>query len=173
MLLVYIYAPIKSQIVSTPFDSFCAITNPLYNKILAVSLLLLFCLIPPLLMIIFCSITFILLRQQRHRIMPVNQTRLRHRDNQLIKMLFIYVTSNIVCTLPFSVIYFIQIYHYYNASPWKDSMVEIFALLTNVAYATSFYVYTLGTPFYRDELVNLLRSIWQRFHRDNNANNNI
>jgi len=173
IFLVYGYVPIWSRIVSTPSNSFCAITNPSYNKILGFSLLLLFCLIPPTLMIIFCTITFILLRQQRHRIMPVNQARLRHRDNQLIKMLFLYVTSNIVCILPFSVTYFIQIYRYQNQSPLTNSMVQIFALFTNIAYATSFYVYTLGTPFYRDELVSLLKCIWQRFHRNNNTNNNM
>lgn len=63
------------------------------------------CLITPLLMFILCSITLILLRQQRRRRMPVNQTRLHQHDNQLLKLLSIYVISNIVCILPFSLAY--------------------------------------------------------------------
>jgi hypothetical protein len=94
--------------------------------------------------------------------MPVNQTRGRQRDNQLLKMLFIYVISNIICILPFSLTYFIQIYNVQNTSALVSILVQMFILLINVNYATSFYLYTLGTPFYRDELFNLVKIIWQR-----------
>jgi hypothetical protein len=169
IFIIYSYIPIWCQLNSTSSTPVCAIIDPIYSKLLAVSLLLLYCLIPPVLMIIFCSSTFILLRQQRHRIMPVNQTRLRHRDNQLLKMLVIYVTSNIISILPFTITYFLQIFSYNNLSPLTNSLVQLFTILLDLTYATSFYVYTLGTPFYRDELYNLLRSIWQRFHRNTNA----
>jgi hypothetical protein len=168
IILVFIgfpYLLVWSEIVSTPTGAFCAILDPKYSRLLVLSLLIFYSLIPPLLMIIFCSITVILLRQQRHRIMPVNQARLRHRDHQLIKMLFIYVTSNIICILPFSITFFLQTYYHNNPSPLSDPLVQIFTILVTVAYTSSFYVYTLGTPYYRDELFNLLKTVWHRIHR--------
>jgi len=74
--------------------------------------------------------------------MPVNQIRLRQRDNQLLKMLFIYVALNVTCTAPFSVTY-VQLH---------VTLFRLFGLLLNVNFSTSFYAYTLGTPFYQREL---------------------
>jgi hypothetical protein len=159
------YIIVWHELISTPNGSFCAIINPTYGRVLVYCLLFVFCLVPPILMIIFCSITFILLRQQRHRIMPVNQARLRQRDNQLLKMLFIYVTSNIVCISPFSIAFLLQTYYSSTISPLTNPLIQIFSILVNVTYATSFYMYTLGTPFYRDELFNLLKTVWHRCHR--------
>jgi hypothetical protein len=48
-------------------------------------------------------------------------------------------------------------------------VIEVFTILANVNYATSFYIYTLCTPFYRDELCNLFKSVRQRFCRNRNA----
>lgn len=164
ILIAYGYIPYWCQLVIVPSDTMCAIVDPTYRKVLAISLLLIYCLFPPFLMIICCTITFFLLRQQRHRIMPINQARQRHRDNQLLKMLFIYVTSTIVCISPFTITYFLEIYYHDNFTPLTNPLVRIFILLSNITYATSFYMYTLSTPFYRDEFLNLLHRIWQRAH---------
>ena len=173
ILLSYSFLPYWSQLVPIPSGTICAIADPIYRKVLAISLMVTFCSFPPLLMIIFCSITWFLLRQQRHRIMPINQARLRHRDAQLLKMLFIYVTSNILCIAPFTITYFLEIYYYNNFSPFTNPLVTIFTLLTNITYATSFYMYTLSTPFYRDELLTLLRDIWQRIRRNGHVGFNL
>jgi magnesium-transporting ATPase (P-type) len=101
--------------------------------------------------------------------MPVNQSRLRHRDNQLLKMLFIYVTSSIICTAPFTIVYFIAINFQGDLSSKASSMINMFIMLANINYATSFYIYTLGTPFYRDELYKLCKSVRGRFYRNQNA----
>jgi hypothetical protein len=169
IFILYSYVPIYCHLVTGSSYTFCAIIDPTYARSLAFCILFFFCLLPPSLMITFCIITLILLRQQRRRIMPVNQVRLRHRDNQLIKMLFIYVISNIVCFFPFTVTYMVQIYYYHNVSPFQQYLVKVFTILLDIAYATSFYMYTLGTPFYRDELRGLLQTIWQRFHRNENT----
>jgi hypothetical protein len=168
-LIVYCYVLIWCKLVSTPFAAYCGIINPIYGKLLAYSLLCLFSLLPPVLMIIFCTITVLFLRQQRHRIMPVNQARIRHRDNQLLKMLFIYVTSNIICTAPFTIVYFIAINFQGNVSSEASSMISMFIVLANMNYATSFYIYTLGTPFYRDELYKLCECVRKRLNRNQNA----
>jgi hypothetical protein len=169
LFIVYCYVPIWCKLVSTPFATYCTMINPTYGKMLSYSLLCLYGLLPPLLMIIFCTITIILLRQQRHRIMPVNQSRMRHRDNQLLKMLFIYVTSNIICIIPFTIAFFIAINFQGNLSSATTAAIQVFTLLANINYATSFYIYTLCTPFYRDELCNLFKSVRQRFYRNQNA----
>jgi len=161
---VYCHVPIEYKLVTTSTDSYCTVTDSDYYTGFAALLLIFSCLTPPLLMLIFCSITLIFLRQQRRRIMPVNQTRVRQRDNQLLKMLFIYVISNIICILPFSLTYFLQVYNVQNTSGFTNTFVEVFILLININYAISFYLYTLGTPFYRDELFSLMKIIWQRIH---------
>jgi hypothetical protein len=158
----YCHVPIWYKLVTISTSSYCTVTDYDYHITFATFLLIFSCLAPPLLMLILCIITLMFLRQQRRRIMPVNQTRGRQRDNQLLKMLFIYVISNIICILPFSLTYFIQIYNVQNTSALVSILVQMFILLINVNYATSFYLYTLGTPFYRDELFNLVKIIWQR-----------
>lgn len=159
ILLLHIYIPIYSELVVTPFDSFCAVTNLTFNHLLSFSVVLIYSFLPPVLMMIFCTITLVLLRQQRQRVMPVNQTRLRHRDHQLLKMLFIYVIWDITCLVPFTVTFFREVYAFGSLAPLTTPIVQIFTLLVNVAYATSFYMYTMGTPFYRDELCSLVRRI--------------
>jgi hypothetical protein len=103
----YCYIPIWFQVISISINSYCSVTD--YDHLLKFAQIFLTfsSLIPPLLMVIFCSITIILLRQQRRRIMPVNQTRSRQRDIQLLKMLFIYVVSNIIFIGPFAITYFL------------------------------------------------------------------
>ena len=159
---IYIYVLIWSEIVSTPEITVCTIIHPIYSKLLALTLMIFYCFLPPVLMMIFCALTLFFLRQQRRRIMPLNQVRVRQRDNQLIKMLVIYVTTNILCILPFTINYFLQVYIYFNPSPFSSSLVQYSIILLSVTYATSFYVYTLGTPFYRDEFRNLLKDIWRK-----------
>ncbi|UJR21669.1 hypothetical protein I4U23_024746 [Adineta vaga] len=171
--LAYLHVLVWFKLIVIPSDQVCKITDLTYNNFLAIFLLCMICFTPPILMIIFCSITFILLRQQRHRIMPVNQSRLRHRDNQLLKMLFIYVTWNIICTVPFATTYLIVIRNQDRLSPTLDFLFQIFHFLIHLIYATSFYIYTLGTPFYRAELFSLFKTIYRRFQQLNNKDNHM
>jgi uncharacterized membrane protein (DUF106 family) len=97
--------------------------------------------------------------------MPVNQTRLRQRDNQLLKMLFIYVVSQLICTIPFSIVLLIVVYELPSPSATSILLFRVFILLFNVNFATSFYAYTLSTPFYRHELYSLIRDIYKRICR--------
>jgi hypothetical protein len=161
----YFYVPVWYELVVTSTSSSCIIVSPIYNKIFAIVLVLLLAVIPPVLMVILCSVTFILLRQQRRRVMPVNQVRLRQRDNQILKMLFIYVLSHLMCTIPFGVILVIVVFELPSPSPLHILLFRLFVLLFNVSFSTSFYIYTLGTPFYRHELCSLIIVIKKRFLR--------
>ena len=156
VFFAYFHNLVWYQLVVTPYYSICTVVDPTYNKVIPAFLIIFLALLPPILMIIFCGGTFILLRQQRRRVMPVNQVRARQRDNQLLKMLSIYVVSHLICTIPFSVTFVILVYQLGALSPTIVLLFRCFILLFNLNFATSFYVYTLGTPLYRRELYSLI-----------------
>ena len=165
IFFAYFHIPIWYQVVHYPTTTACTSLNPAYIKIFSLFLLSLLCIIPPTLMSIICSITLILLRQQRRRVMPINQSRLRQRDNQLLKMLFIYVASHIICTVPFAVSFVILVFMPTGYTQLVLNVFSISTLLLNTNFATSFYVYTLSTPFYRHELYNLFQAGRNRLGR--------
>jgi hypothetical protein len=154
---LYYHVPIWYKVVLYLSISYCTVFNPIYSKFIAFFILFILSIMPSVLMVILCSITVILLRQQRRRVMLVNQARLRPRDNQLIKMLFIYVAFNVTCSLPFTFTYVMLMLEQPNYVPEHVILFRLFALLLNVNFSTSFYAYTLGTPFYRHELYNLIQ----------------
>jgi hypothetical protein len=161
----YFHVPIWYVLVSHPKSSLCTIINSEYNQIFAVFLVIFLGVMPPFLMIVLCGTTIIFLRRQRRRVMPINQVRLRQRDNQLLKMLLLYVAFHLTCTIPFNVALLIAVYELPTPSPSILLLFRLFILLFNTNFATSFYIYTLGTPFYRHELVCLIKDIKNRFHR--------
>jgi hypothetical protein len=162
---IYSHVPIYYQVIPYLSLSYCAVWSIAYSKFLGFFILFILSIIPPILMVILCSITIALLRQRRRRVMPVNQSRLRQRDNQLLKMLFIYVAFNVICSLPFTFTYVMLMLEQPNYVPQHVTLFRLFALLLNVNFSTSFYAYTLGTPFYRHELYNLIgdfkTKLWQ------------
>jgi hypothetical protein len=165
IFFAYFHIPIWYQLVYYPTTAVCTSPNPTYIRVFSLFLLLLLCIIPPTLMSIICVSTLILLRQQRRRVMPINQSRLRQRDNQLLKMLFIYVATHIICTVPFAVTYVILVFMPWGYTRLLVNIFSLCALLLNTNFATSFYVYTLCTPFYRHELYNLFQAGRNRLHR--------
>ncbi len=119
-------------------------------------------------MVTLCSITLMFIRQQRRRVMPINQARLRQRDNQLLKMLFIYVALNVTCNAPFAVTYVILMFQQPNYVPLDITLFSLFSLLLNVNFSASFYAYTLSTPFYRLQLYNLIQDFKGKLRQTNN-----
>lgn len=161
----YSFMPILYKLAQLSTGPECNTYNPVYTKIYAVYLVIYLGVLPPCLMMIFCSVTLILLRQQRRQIMPINQTRFRRRDNQLLKMLFLYVASHLICTIPFSTLLLIAVYQLPSPSATTILLFRFSILLFNVNFATSFYIYTLGTPFYRNELCCLIKDIRNKIRR--------
>jgi hypothetical protein len=164
---MYFHIPIWYEVAPYLSISICYAPNPIYSKFVSLFILFFLCIIPPTLMVILCSITLMFLRQQRRRIMPVNQIRLRQRDNQLLKMLFIYVAFNVICNVPFAVTYVMLMFQQPRYVPMDITLFSLFGLLLNVNFATSFYAYTLGTPFYRHELSNLIQDFKRKLWRTN------
>ena len=146
---------------------YCYSPDPAYSRFISLFILVFLCILPPVLMIILCTITLVFLRQQRRRVMPANQMRLRQRDGQLLKMLFVYVVLNVTCTVPFAVTYVMLMFQQPRYAPAHVVLFRLFGLLLNVNFATSFYAYTLGTPYYRQELARLLGDIRTRVRQIN------
>jgi hypothetical protein len=161
----YFFIPIIYKLVPLSTGPLCSIFNPLYSRIFAIYLVIFLGVMPPCLMLILCSFTLMLLRQQRRQIMPINQARYRRRDNQLLKMLFFYVASHLICTIPFSTCLLLAVYELPSPSAATILAFRLSILLFNVNFATSFYIYTLGTPFYRYELCCLIKDIRKKIHR--------
>jgi hypothetical protein len=162
--IVYFHIPIQFNII----HSKCIPLNISYFHFLAYFLLIFYCLLPPILMSIFCSWTFFLLHHRRRKQQVrynfkicSSQKYWRYRDYQLIKILLLYVTTNIICTLPFAIVFLINVYKE-NSDPQLSILVKCTILFANLNYCTSFYVYTLGTPLYRRELIYLIKSFRRR-----------
>ncbi|CAF3273420.1 unnamed protein product [Rotaria socialis] len=148
----------------------CFARNFSYYHVLGYFILIFYCLLPPLLMSIFSSWTLILLHCYRRKqekqyhlkiILPSKNHRC-NRNYQLLKILFLYVTTTIICTLPFSILMLLHT-HQFNSNRQLVVYIKTAVLLCNVNHCTSFYIYTLGTPLYRRELLHLMQSFRRRF----------
>ena len=162
--LVYFHILFQYTIVNGQ----CLPRNLTYYRFLGYFLLIFYCLCPPLLMSIFSSWTLIHLRHRRRQQERKYNLRIQfprkhryHRDYQLMKILFLYVITNIICTLPFASIFLFHV-SYHHSSSELLLWIKSFILLCNCNHCTSFYVYTLGTPIYRRELFHLFTSIRRR-----------
>ncbi len=90
----YFHISVQYKLAPTVIDSYC-------YKFIGLFILFFLCIIPP---------SLICLRQHRRRVMLVNHVRISQRDNQLLKMLFMYVTLNIISTIPSAVTYVMLIF---------------------------------------------------------------
>ena len=127
-----------------------------------------YCLCSPIFMSVFSSWTLIHLRHHRRQQEKKSHLRILfprkhryHQDYQLIKILVPYVLTNIICTLPFASIFLLHV-SYHHSNPQLLLWIKTSILLCNCNHATSFYIYTLGTPIYRREVLRLLASIRRR-----------
>ena len=110
-------------------------------------------------MSVFSSWTLIHLRHHRRQQEKKSHLRILfprkhryHRDYQLIKILVLYVLASI----------FLLHVSYHHSNPQLLLWIKTSILLCNCNHATSFYIYTLGTPIYRREVLRLLASIRRR-----------
>ena len=165
IMIIYCHILFEFNII----NSICIPLNISYLQFLAYFLLIFYCLLPPILMSIFCSWTYFLLyhrrqkQQIRYNFKIYSSHKHRHyRYYQLIKILFLYVTTNIICTLPFAITFLLNVYKF-NSNPQLSILVKCTILLANFNYCSSFYVYTLGTPLYRQELLYLINTFRKRF----------
>ncbi|CAF1324613.1 unnamed protein product [Rotaria sordida] len=165
IFLIYFHIPLQYSII----HSICHPLKFSYYHFLGYFLLIFYCLLPPILMSLFSSWTIILLHRHRQNQIKKYQLRIissyKHhysRDYQLLKILFLYVTTNIICTLPFSILMLLDVHQYHSGSQ-LIIFIKCSVLLCNLNHCTSFYIYTLGTPLYRRELIHFIQSFRKRF----------
>jgi len=115
-------------------------------------------------MSVFCILTLKNIRQQARRIRPVLATRnnrLCRMDRQMIRMLFLQVLTQLLCVLPFAMLSLMSLFVDTNTNIF-NFFESIFILPLFVSYTTSFYVFTLSSRIYREELMKI---IWFRKRR--------
>jgi hypothetical protein len=133
--------------------------------------LIIYSLIPPFLMALFSICIILNVLGKRNRVMPaihaINTStnriivrRNRRRLSQMQVMLVVQAIAEFFLTLPFSIINLISIV--VNDDEYFLSIYSFCRLFIFLNYVSSFYVYTLSSQLYRDELKHLVERLFNR-----------
>jgi len=167
--LFYIYIPI--QYTTVPAGRFKCPSNQSNPSLLhGIWSLILYSIGPPMIMIIFGSLTIRHLHQSLKRIAPstieiINRQPLQRRktkDQQLIGMMIFQCIYFCLLSIPLSINW---IYASFKAnseinalqSAKDDMFVQIVGYLSLTCACTNFYVFTLTSQLFRRELINLFK----------------
>ena len=166
--ILYLHMAIFYEIVTSGSSKSCTARSGIYNIFYKLFYLIVYCLLPSSCMGIFCALTFINIRQQSRRIQPAlvagNNNRRSRIQGQMIKMLFSQVLTQLLCILPHAIISLLSLF--INTSTTIYSFFnQIFILPLFVSYTTSFYVFTLSSPVYRQELMKIMWFLRRSEHR--------
>ena len=138
----------------------CYSRQGVYDLFYRIFYLLIYCLLPSFAMGVLCTLTLMNIRHQSRRIRSnlVNKGIGLHRriDRQLIRMLFSQVLIQFLCTLPFAILNLLGLMIDTNGSVFAFFQ-QIWILPLFVSYTTSFYVFTMSSRLYRQELMKLLK----------------
>ena len=142
-------------------DKFSCYSRPgIYNLFYRIFYLLVYCLLPSFAMGVLCIQTLMNLRRQSRSIRSilVNGNRSLHRrlNRQLIRMLFSQVLTQLLCTLPFAILNLLGMLINTDGDLFAF-FEQIWILPLFVSYTTSFYVFTMSSRLYRQELIKLLK----------------
>lgn len=154
IFIVYFHVPLHYSIV----DSKCIPFNSSYSRFFAYFLSIFYSFLPPCLMSIFCAYTY---RSLNDRLKIFQKTasktkRRRATERCLMKLFFLYVLTNLICVLPFTIVFLNNI-DKSRSDPQISLFNKLSMLLVHMNYCTSFYFYTLSTPSYRRELFQFIR----------------
>lgn len=153
LTVAYCHIPLFYNIHS----STCTALPGSYRLFNDIQTLIQFSLLPPLLMLFFGLLTLRNIRLTHRRVANLNSIRLRQRDIQLSKMLFLQVIITIVCSLPLIVT---QLMSTMTTTMVKSPLrltIELFAsqVSRHLAFlncSISFYLYTLSGSQFRLEI---------------------
>ncbi len=166
--LVYIHVPISFEIDIAPVTGkpICYSTGPLgpYRTALSYINLVFFGLLPPLCMLIFGMLTIQHIQQtKRTRVVPTtdsqstNNPNAQKKDRQMLRMLFIQVLIYSITGLGFSVT--IIITTTLNNQPRDVYQLAqtnlanaIVGVISTLGPCLNFYLFTLSSTLFRDEL---------------------
>jgi hypothetical protein len=157
--IVYLHMGIFFEITTIGSSKSCYTRPGIYDLFYRIFYLIVYCILPSFCMGLFCALTFINIRQQSKRIQPAlvagNNNRRTRIERQMIKMLFSQVLTQLLGILPYAIISLLSILIDTQSIVFAF-FSEIFILPLFVSYTTSFYVFTLSSPIYRQELMKLM-----------------
>jgi len=153
--VLYVHLPIFYALNAS--GTSCSAQSSAYNIFYKIFYLIIYCILPPSCMGSLCILTLKNVREQAQRIQPgfgTGNESLRRMDRQMVIMLFSQVLTQLLCVLPHAIISLLAlcinttttIYVFFN---------DIFILPLYVSYTTSFYVFTLSSRIYRQELMKI------------------
>jgi hypothetical protein len=171
--LLYSYVLVVFDKDPNPPPPLCSIGPP-YVMFALPFYLIIYSLVPPFFMALFSISIIINVRRKRNRVMPVNQginTSVsgggggvvggdRRRLSQMQVMLVFQAIIECIFTLPYSTINLVSI-----AVDNDEYFLSLFSFLRLLIFfnsVSSFYIYTLSSKLYRDELKKLFRQISNR-----------
>ncbi|CAF1135632.1 unnamed protein product [Didymodactylos carnosus] len=163
-LIVYSHVLLNYTIISVPssFGSVCTPGSTMRDyQFSALFVLIYLCFLPPALMCLFCLLTIWNIIQQGQRVTSIGDTssiRRRKREQELVKMLFVFVITNLLFTLPYACVYLYVIYNPYLPIEFRYTL-NLCHLIVNFNSASSFYVYTMSTRGYRNEVLKMIEKV--------------
>ncbi len=156
-LVLYSHMAIFFQL--NPSGTGCSAQPGAYNTFYRIFYLMIYCMLPFVCMGLFSILTLKNIRQQARRIRPALVTEndsLRRIDRQMVRMLFSQVLTQLLCILPFSILNLASLFINTTTTIY-NFFSQILILPVYVSYTTSFYVFTLSSRVYRQELMKIIR----------------
>lgn len=142
-------------------DGFFCYSRPgIYDLFYRIFYLVVYCLLPSFAMAVLCILTLMNIRRQSRTIRStlVNGNISLHRrlNRQLIQMLFSQVLTQLLCTLPFAIINLLELVTNTDGDLFAF-FYQLCIIPLFVSYSTSFYVFTMSSRLYRQELIKLFK----------------
>ena len=157
--LLYSHMVMFYELQSTSNGLVCNCQSGIYEYFYRYFYLLVYCLGPSAIMTYLCILTSMNIRHQSQRIRPSlpmsKENSYRRLDRQLIRMLLSQVATQLLCSLPYGIVNILLLFIENDAL--LLFLQQIFILPMYVGYITSFYVYTLSSRLYRQELYKVFR----------------
>jgi hypothetical protein len=141
-----------------PLTGSCSARAGAYNTFYKIFYLIIYCILPPFCMGLFCILTLNNVREQARRIQPSLATRnhnFRRIDGHMMRMLFPQVLTQLLCVLPFAILSLLSLC-INNTTTIYNFFSQMLILPLFVSYTTSFYVFTLSSRVYRQELMKII-----------------
>jgi hypothetical protein len=161
--ILYIHMAIFFKLIFFGTGVYCYSQPGAYTLFYGIFYLVIYCLLPSVCMGVLCILTLNNIRQQVRRIRPALATEnasLRRIDQQMIRMLFLQVLTQLLCVLPFATLSLVGLFVDITTTIY-NFFQQIFILPLFVSYTTSFYVFTMSSRIYRKELMQIIW-FWKR-----------
>ena len=156
--ILYIHMAIFFQRNPRGSSYSCYTTPGVYNTFYRIFYLIVYCILPSFFMGFFCVLTSRNIRRQARQIgvsLAAGDVGHRRLDRHMMRMLFSLILTQLVCILPFAIISLLSL--------WMDGSATLFSFFNQitilplfVSYAVSFYVFTLSSRVYRQELYKMM-----------------